>query len=97
MDPNDDPAYKRWRFDAKGEPSRSTLWRRKKLKRKLESYNDEDELFENELSQPQPDPKIEMHSVTAPKAQHHIMSDKEWTQKGLDCRGVICCDICKKN
>ena len=57
MDPSDDPAYKKWRFDAKGEPSRSTLWRREKLKRKLESYNDKDELFENEVSQPQPEPQ----------------------------------------
>ena len=41
-DPSDDPGNKKWRFDAKGKPSRSTLWQRKKLKRKLESYNKED-------------------------------------------------------
>ena len=42
-DPSDDPGNKKWRFDAKGKPSRSTLWQRKKLKRKLESYNNADQ------------------------------------------------------
>ena len=32
----------KWRFEAKGKPLRSTLWQRKKLKRKLESYNKAD-------------------------------------------------------
>ena len=42
-DSSDDPGNKKWRFDAKGKPSRSTLWQRKKLKRKLESYNNADQ------------------------------------------------------
>ena len=42
-DPSNDPGSKKWRFDAKGKPWRSTLWQRKKLNRKLESYNNEDE------------------------------------------------------
>ena len=42
-DPSNDPGSKKWRFDAKGKPWRSTLWQRKKLNRKLESYNNADE------------------------------------------------------
>ena len=42
-DPSNDPGNKKWRFHAKGKPSRSTLWQRKKLKRKLESYNNADQ------------------------------------------------------
>ena len=42
-DPSDDPGNRKWRFDAKGKPSRSNLCQRKKLKRKLESYNNADE------------------------------------------------------
>lgn len=54
MDARDDSGYKKWRFDASREPSRSTLWRRKKFKRKLETLNDE-ELSEYEISERQPD------------------------------------------
>lgn len=46
--------YKKWRFQAKGEPSRSTLWRRKKLKRKIQSHQ-EDEFCGEEISQHQQD------------------------------------------
>ena len=42
-DPSNDPGSKKWRFDAKGKPWRSTLWQRKKFNRKLESYNNADE------------------------------------------------------
>ena len=42
-DPSNDPGNEKWRFHAKGKPSRSTLWQRKKLKRKLESYNNADQ------------------------------------------------------
>lgn len=49
-----DSSYKKWRFQAEGEPSRSTLWRRKKLKRKIQSHR-EDELCYNETSQHQQD------------------------------------------
>ena len=45
-----DSSYKKWRFQAESEPSRSTLWRRKKLKRKLQTHQ-EDELCYNETSQ----------------------------------------------
>ena len=50
----DDSGYKKWRFQAEGEPSRSTLWRRNKLKRRIVS-NQEDELCDNGISQHQPD------------------------------------------
>lgn len=46
-----DSGYKKWRFQAEGEPSRSTLWRRKQLKRK--THHQEDELCDNEISQDQ--------------------------------------------
>ena len=49
-----DSSYKKWRFQAEGEPSRSTLWRRKKLKRKIQSH-EEDELHPNEISPNQED------------------------------------------
>ena len=49
-----DSSYKKWRFQAEGEPSRSTLWRRKKLKRKIQSH-EEDELRPNEISPNQED------------------------------------------
>lgn len=49
-----DSGYKKWRFQAEGEPSRLTLWRRKKLKRKVQS-NQEDELCDNEILQHQQD------------------------------------------
>lgn len=53
MDPDNDQAgYKKWRFDATCEASRSTLWRRKKLKRKIECHNNEDKSCENEICQP---------------------------------------------
>ena len=39
VDPSDDAGNKKWRFDAKGKPSRSTPGQRKKIKRELESYN----------------------------------------------------------
>lgn len=48
------PSYKKWRFQAEGEPSRSTIWRRKKLKRKIQSHQ-EDELCYNEVSPHQRD------------------------------------------
>ena len=43
-------SYKKWIFNAEDQPSPSTIWRRRKLKRKLESQNNEDELCENEIS-----------------------------------------------
>ena len=48
-DPSDDSGNKMWRFDAKGKPSRSILWQRKKLKRKLESYNNADEKHRSDV------------------------------------------------
>lgn len=42
-----EPVYKKWRFNAEDQPSRSTLWRRRKRKQKV---NSEDELCENEIS-----------------------------------------------
>ena len=48
-DPSDDSGNKMWRFDAKGKPSRSILWQRKKLKRKLESYNSADEKHRSDV------------------------------------------------
>ncbi len=38
-------SYKHWRYDQKSDPSRSTLWRRKSHKRKLDHFD-----FEAELS-----------------------------------------------
>lgn len=52
MDTGNDSGYKKWRFQAEGEPSRSTLWRRKKLKQKIQS-NEEEELCDNEILQQQ--------------------------------------------
>ena len=44
-DPSDDPGNKKWRFDAKCKPSRSSLLQRKKLKRKLDSYRRRPDVF----------------------------------------------------
>jgi len=44
----DDSGYKKWRFQAESEPSRSTLWRRRKLKRKILS-NPEEELHQQDF------------------------------------------------
>ena len=49
-----DSSYKKWRFQAEGEPSRSTLWRREKRKRKIQS-DQEDELCYNKTSRRQQD------------------------------------------
>lgn len=49
------PCYKKWRINADGEPSRSTLWRRRKRKRTLESQSSEKSLSDNVERQIQSD------------------------------------------
>lgn len=49
------PCYKKWRFNADAEPSRSTLWRRRKRKRTLESQSSEKSLPDNVKRQIQSD------------------------------------------
>ena len=55
---DENPGYKKWRFNTEEEPSRSTLWRRRKRKRKLDDHNNGNVLNECEISHIQPDSMI---------------------------------------
>lgn len=95
MDPDNDQAgYKKWRFDATCEASRSTLWRRKKLKRKLEYHNNED----NEICQPPRDDlmrKLECHNNEDKSCENEIcqphrnLQDRDECAHGSDSEMVL--------
>ena len=94
MDPDDQDGYKNWRFDATCEASRSTLWRRKKLKRKLEYHNNED----NEIGQPPRDDlmrKLECHNNEDKSCEkeicqpHRNLQDRDERAHGSDSEMVL--------